>query len=60
MYANQIAQGRNWNTAESAATVNFGDCVRAELRWADGGYAYIIFDTKQGAVDYLNAKGFFA
>ncbi|AVA38324.1 MULTISPECIES: hypothetical protein [Cupriavidus] len=58
MYANEIATGRNWYTADRAKLVTFNDCARAELHWNDGGYAYSLFDTEAEARQYLREHGF--
>lgn len=58
MYANEIATGRNWNTADSAKLVTFADCARAELHWKDGGYAYDLCDTQAEARAFLRDHGF--
>ena len=58
MYANDIAMGRNWYTAQRATLVTFHDCARAELHWNDGGFAYCLFDTEGEARAYLREHGF--
>ncbi len=60
MYANEIARGRSWYTADSAKLVTFGDCARAELHWNDGGYAHFLLDTAAEAREYLREHGFAA
>lgn len=58
MYANEIATGRNWYSAQSASLHKFNDCCRVELHWADGGLAYIIEDTQEEAENLLRRYGF--
>jgi len=63
MYANEIAAGRNWYTADTAKLVTGPDWARAELRWNDGGYAHYLFDDADGdfvgaARGYLREHGF--
>lgn len=61
MYANEIATGRNWYTADSAKLVTFNDCARVELHWNDGGYAQDIFEGSEfesKARQYLREHGF--
>ena len=57
MFANDIAIGRNWMTADSAKLNDFGDCFRAHLYWNDGGEAYILCDTKGEALAELRRLG---
>lgn len=58
MYANNIAVGRNWITADHAKLFSFGDCFRAHIYWLDGGEAYTLHDTKSEAIADLNRWGF--
>lgn len=61
MYANEIATGRNWYTADTAKLVTFSDCARVELHWKDGGYAQCLFDEGNFVADarqYLRDHGF--
>ena len=58
MHANDIALDRNWATADSCTVTNFGDCVRVDLRWTDGGYAYSLEDTRAEAVAFAARMGF--
>jgi hypothetical protein len=57
MNGNELSLGRNHYTADSGSLTDFGDCFRAELKWADGAHVYSIFDTKAEAVAYLNRLG---
>jgi hypothetical protein len=58
MHANDKALGRNWMTADAVSMTDFGDCVRADFRWADGAWAYFLEDTKAEAIAHLAQLGF--
>jgi hypothetical protein len=57
MWANDLALGRNWQTADSAALVDFGDVCRVDLFWKDGAQAYVLEDTRDEAITTLNRLG---
>lgn len=60
MHANELAIGRNWRTADSCSMTAFGGndpCFRVDLRWADGGWAYTLHNTKTEALDHIHSLG---
>ena len=59
MYANELVGDKNWASADSCSLVNFGDCVRVDLRWNDGAYAYHLVDTMEEANKIANSLGFY-
>ena len=57
MNGNQLSLGRNHLTADSVSMTNFGDCFRVNIRWNDGAYVYVIYDTKTEAIAHAAKLG---
>jgi hypothetical protein len=59
MNGNQLSIGRNHSTADRASLTDFGDCFRVNLDWDDGANVYVLYDTKDDAVQHLARLGFY-
>ncbi len=60
MNGNQLSLGRNHSTADSISITSFGGsdpCHRVDIRWNDGGYVYVIYDSKDEAVAHVRRLG---
>jgi hypothetical protein len=62
MHANTQALGRNYMTVDLISITHVrdaehGDCFRVNINWHDGAYAYVLHDTKEGAVSHVNSLG---
>lgn len=57
MNGNTLSLGRNHSTADSVSMTDFGDCVRVDIRWNDGGYVYMVHDTKEEALAHVHRLG---
>lgn len=57
MNGNALSLGRNHLTADSVSMTNFGDCFRVNIRWNDGAYVYVIYDTKAEAIAHVAKLG---
>lgn len=60
MNGNQLSLGRNQSTADSISMTEFGGsdpCFRIDIRWNDGGYVYVIYDTKADALAHVHSLG---
>jgi hypothetical protein len=57
MNGNQLSLGRNHMTADSVSMTQCADCVRVDIRWADGGWVYMLHDTKEEALAHVHSLG---
>lgn len=57
MYGNTLAMLRNHLTADAVSIKNFGDCYRVDIRWNDGAWVYVIYDTKDEALAHVHSLG---
>lgn len=60
MNGNQLALGRNHAGADSISVVEFGGadpCARVDIRWNDGAYVYVVYDSKEEAVAHVRRLG---
>ncbi len=57
MNGNTLSLGRNHSLADSVSMTDFGDCFRVDIRWNDGGYVYMIHDTKEEALEHVHRLG---
>jgi len=57
MNGNQLALGRNHTTADSVSLSDFGDCFRVDIRWNDGAHVWVIYDTRDEAVNHASNLG---
>lgn len=60
MNGNELSLGRNHRTADMASVTQYADCARVDLKWNDGAYVYVIYDTRAEADAHLNRLGFYA
>lgn len=61
MNGDALALGRNWYSADSLSTTDFGDCSRVDLRWQDGAHVYVILegeDHRAQSLAYAADHGF--
>ena len=57
MNGNKLSLGRNHSTADTVSMVSFGDCFRVDVRWNDGAWVYMTYDTKAEAVKHAASLG---
>ena len=57
MDGNELSIGRNVSLADSASVTDYGDAVRCDFKWADGGNVWYIFDTKAEAIAHMHRLG---
>lgn len=57
MNGNELSLGRNHTTADAVSLTSFFDCFRVNINWNDGAYVYIIYDTKQEALNHIYNLG---
>ncbi len=60
MNGNTLSIGRNHYTADSVSMTAFGGdepCFRVDIRWNDGGYVYMVHDTKGEALAHVHRLG---
>jgi len=57
MNGNTLSLGRNHLSADSVSMTDLGDCFRVNINWNDGGYVYMIHDTKEEALAHVHGLG---